>query len=70
MNVGPEFVPFRAALVNREVNLILDTCVQEVLWDEIRLQSQQTTFEEPKAFIFMASSSEDTALFATRGQKV
>lgn len=54
--------------MNREVSLNLDTSVQEVIWEEIRLQSQQTITEKPKAF--MASASKDSAVVATRGQKV
>ena len=39
MNLCPEFEPVRAALMNREHSPDLDTCVQEVLREQIRLMS-------------------------------
>lgn len=51
MNLRPEFESIWAALLNREVSPYLDTFVQEVLREEICLQSQNTLNEELQAFI-------------------
>lgn len=47
MNLRLEFESMRAALMNREISMDLDTCVQ-VHREEIRLQSQCTVTDEPK----------------------
>ena len=51
MNLGPEFESVRSALMNRENSVNLDTCFQKVLHEELRLTSQHTILEEPKAFL-------------------
>lgn len=70
MNLRPEFESVRAALMNRETSPHLDTCVQEVLREEIRLQSQHSLMEEPKAFIApsAAPAFDEKALIAGKGQ--
>lgn len=68
MTLCPEFESVRAALVNMEVTPDLDTCVQEILREEIRLQSQNTLNEEPKAFV--APSSDTMALISTKEKQV
>lgn len=56
-----------AALMNQEVSPDLDTCVQEVLREEIRLQSQHTIKDDTKAFV--APSFQNATFLTTRGQK-
>eukprot|EP00268_Persea_americana_P045371 TRINITY_DN4622_c0_g1_i1.p1 TRINITY_DN4622_c0_g1~~TRINITY_DN4622_c0_g1_i1.p1 ORF type:complete len:229 (+),score=31.44 TRINITY_DN4622_c0_g1_i1:829-1515(+) len=68
MNLRPEFEYVRAALLNREVPPNLDTCVQEVLREESRLQSQNHINEEPKAFL--NPTIETLALKTTQGLQV
>lgn len=45
MNLGPEFESVRATLMNRELSPDLDTSVQDVLREDIRLKSQCFIFE-------------------------
>lgn len=40
MNLRLEFEPIRAEFMNREISPDLDTCVQEVLREKLRLISQ------------------------------
>lgn len=54
--------------MNMEVTPDLDTCVQEILREEIRLQSQNTLNEEPKAFV--APASDTMALISTKEKQV
>lgn len=68
INLMPEFKPVRADLMNREIPADSDTCVQGVLREEIRLQSQTLTNYTPRAF--STQQSEETALLAPKGQKV
>ena len=63
MNLRPEFESVRSALMNRENSANLDTCFREVLREELRLTSQRTILEEPKAFL--APPPADRALLAT-----
>ena len=49
MNLRPEFESVRSALMNKEVTANLDTCFQEVLREELRLNSQRTILKEPTA---------------------
>ena len=42
MNLCPEFEAVRASIMNREPTPDLETCVQEVLREELPLQTQQT----------------------------
>ena len=62
MNLRPEFESIRSALMNREVSANLDTYFQEVLREELRLNSQRAILEEPKAFL--APLLTDSALLA------
>lgn len=66
INFRPEFELVRAALLNRETTPDLETCLQEVLGEETRLQSQNS-IEESK--VFAASSTTDSALLV-KNQKV
>lgn len=66
MNFRPEFESVRAALLNRETTPDLETCLQEVLREETRLQSQNSV-EESKGFA--SSSTTDSALLV-KNQKV
>lgn len=68
MNLRPEFETVRVALMNLEASPDLYTCIQEVLWKDIQLQSQHTLAEEPR--VFMTFHSEDMALIIAWGQKV
>ena len=45
MNLGPEFESVRATLMNKELSPDLDTSVQDVLREDIRLKSQCFIFE-------------------------
>eukprot|EP00268_Persea_americana_P042906 TRINITY_DN42998_c0_g1_i1.p1 TRINITY_DN42998_c0_g1~~TRINITY_DN42998_c0_g1_i1.p1 ORF type:complete len:254 (-),score=43.67 TRINITY_DN42998_c0_g1_i1:1786-2547(-) len=67
MSLRPEFESVQSALMNREISPDLDTCVQEVLREEIRLPSQHNITNEPKAFAI--PTSEDIALLTSTGQK-
>ena len=67
MNLRSEFEPIRAALMNREITLDLDTCVQEVLQEEICLLSTHYLNAEPKALL--TPSADETTMFTARGQK-
>lgn len=71
INRHPEFESIRNALMNQEISPDPDKCVQEVLREEIRLQSQHHITKEPKAFVAptFASTHEDTAPLTTGGQK-
>lgn len=51
INRHPEFESIRNALMNQEISPDPDKCVQEVLREEIRLQSQHHITKEPKAFV-------------------
>lgn len=68
MNLRPKFEYVKGALMNRKTTPSLEKCVQEVIQEEMRLQSQDSITEEPKVII--APTSEDTALLSTNGQKV
>lgn len=72
MNLRPKFESIRVALMSRETSPNLDTCVQAVLCEEIRLQSQHSLMEERKAFIASstssASASDEKTLIAGKGQ--
>lgn len=46
-NLRPELEPVRAALMNREASPDLDTCVQEVLREEIRLVTRHSLITDP-----------------------
>ena len=50
MKLRFEFEPIRAALMNREISLDLDTCIQEVLWEDCLLSTHSLN-EEPKALL-------------------
>ena len=67
MNLRPEFESVQSALLNRENYANLDTCFQEVLREELRLTSQRTILEEPKAFL--APLPANSALLATPNPK-
>ena len=67
MNLRPEFEYARSALMNRENSANLDTCFQEVLREELRLTSERSILEEPKAFL--APLLADLALLATPNPK-
>eukprot|EP00268_Persea_americana_P067739 TRINITY_DN9358_c0_g1_i10.p1 TRINITY_DN9358_c0_g1~~TRINITY_DN9358_c0_g1_i10.p1 ORF type:complete len:108 (+),score=10.88 TRINITY_DN9358_c0_g1_i10:149-472(+) len=67
MNLRPEFEYVRCALMNRENPANLHTCFQEVLREELRLTSQCTILEAPKAFL--APLPFDSALLATPNPK-
>ncbi|XXG90666.1 hypothetical protein AAC387_Pa12g2380 [Persea americana] len=70
MNLCPEFEPFRAALMNQENSPNLDTCVQDVLWEEIRLVPQHSLMVEPKALLTtLLPPAEETSSFTSPGQK-
>lgn len=66
MNLRPEFESVRAALMNRECSPTLETCVQEVLREEIRLQSKKRLVEEPTAF----HTSQETSFVSTNRKPV
>lgn len=51
MNLSPKFEIVRGALMNQEISPDLNTCVQVVVRDEIRLQTQHSILDEPKAFV-------------------
>ena len=53
--------------MNREVSANLDTCFQEVLREELRLNSQRAILEEPKAFL--APLPADSALLGAPNKK-
>lgn len=53
--------------MNREVSPDLDTCVQEVLREELQLQSQHVLTEDPKAFI--AQLAEEATLLTPQVQR-
>lgn len=66
MNLRLEFeLVLVAALMNRVESLDLDTCVQEILREEIQLKSHNTLNEEPMAFV--APSCETLALISMEG---
>ena len=67
MNLRLEFESVRFALMNREVSANLNTCFQEVLREELRLNSQRAILEEPKAFLDPLPT--DSTLLATPNQK-
>lgn len=54
--------------MNREVSPDLDTCVQEVLREQLQLKSQHVLTEDPKAFI--AQLAEEATLLTPQGSKV
>ena len=67
MNPSPEFKSLRSVLMNREISLDFGyQCTRST--QKIRLQSQHSFNEEPKAFNF--SSSSDNVALITCGQKV
>ena len=67
INLRPKFEYVWFALVNREVYANLDKCFQEVLREELRLNSQRAIPEEPKAFL--APLPADLALLIAPNQK-
>ena len=52
--------------MNKETSQDLDTCVQEVLVEELRFQSQNSVVEELRAF--SAYFSNKNALLSTKGK--
>ena len=71
MNLHLKFEPVQASIMNRENSPDLNTYVQEVLREEIRLMSQQSLITKPKALLTTPALTpiKEIALLAARGQK-
>lgn len=74
-NLCPELEPVQATLMNREASPDLDTCVQEVLREEIWLVTRHSLITDPKALLTTPAPNptptptDKIALLIARGQQ-
>lgn len=72
MNLSPEFEPVRAALMNQDPSSDIESCVQDVVHEELRLILQQALINDLRAFLAPSAivPASETTVVATHAPKL